>query len=55
MFADIDLRALADLCEFRGRYDDAADLLDRIDGSLGAPDADRLLRDRSHRLRSRLN
>jgi len=50
-----DLRALADLCELRGRYGDAADLLDRMHEAAVDGDGDRRIRDRSHRLRSRLN
>jgi regulator of sirC expression with transglutaminase-like and TPR domain len=50
-----DLRALADLCELRGRYDDAADLLDRVRDVAPAGDGDRRIHDRAHRLRSRLN
>ena len=50
-----DLRALSELCELRGRFADAADLLERIAASMG-PDADpqRVL-ERAHRLRARLN
>jgi regulator of sirC expression with transglutaminase-like and TPR domain len=55
-----DLRALADLCELRGRYGDAADLLDRvprITSSATGDDsaANRAVRERARRLRSRLN
>ncbi|MEM7141432.1 MAG: transglutaminase-like domain-containing protein [Actinomycetota bacterium] len=50
-----DLRALADLCELRGRYGEAADLLDRVETAM-AEDAPRdRIRDRSARLRARLN
>ncbi|MEQ8841440.1 MAG: transglutaminase-like domain-containing protein [Acidimicrobiales bacterium] len=50
-----DLRALAELCELRGRYDEAASLLERAVDH-GPPDAtaDRA-RDRAGRLRARLN
>lgn len=50
-----DLRALAELCELRGRYDAAADLLDRaVRGHLDDPTAARV-RQRADRLRARLN
>ena len=49
-----DLRALADLCELRGRYGDAAELLDRVGDSLEDGARGRI-RDRSMRLRARLN
>jgi regulator of sirC expression with transglutaminase-like and TPR domain len=50
-----DLRALAELCELRGRYDTAADLLDRaVRGHPDDPTAARV-RDRAARLRARLN
>ena len=50
-----DLRALSELCELRGRFGDAADLLDRMEGSL--PDSRMAddTRDRALRLRARLN
>ncbi len=50
-----DLRALADLCELRGRYHDAADLLDRVRDADPAEPGDHRIRDRAHRLRARLN
>lgn len=50
-----DLRALADLCELRGRYRDAADLLDRAIVH-GHDDASQeRIRQRADRLRARLN
>ena len=50
-----DLRALAELCEMRGRYGDAADLLERaVDGPRDDPAGLRVL-ERAARLRARLN
>ncbi|MEZ5244244.1 MAG: transglutaminase-like domain-containing protein [Acidimicrobiales bacterium] len=50
-----DLQALAELCELRGRYDDAADLLERaVVGSPDHPAGGRVL-ERAARLRARLN
>jgi regulator of sirC expression with transglutaminase-like and TPR domain len=50
-----DLRALAELCEIRGRYDTAATLLDRA--VIHRPDdpATERVRERASRLRARLN
>jgi regulator of sirC expression with transglutaminase-like and TPR domain len=50
-----ELRALAELCELRGRYDAAADLLDRaVAGNPVEPTSSRV-RERASRLRARLN
>ena len=46
-----DQRALADLCEVRGRFREAADLLDRVAEATGADGAEA----RADRLRARLN
>lgn len=50
-----DLRALADLCELRGRYGDAADLLDRAVGFGPDEAAEGRITERAARLRARLN
>lgn len=50
-----DLRALADLCELRGRYDDAAALLERLSDVLGPEQPHHRIDDRADRLRARLN
>jgi regulator of sirC expression with transglutaminase-like and TPR domain len=50
-----DLRALADLCELRGRYGDAATLLDHVEAELVEDSSRDRIRDRSARLRARLN
>jgi hypothetical protein len=46
-----DQRALAELCELRGRFDDAATLLDRVATSTDSEAAAQ----RADRLRARLN
>lgn len=50
-----DLRALADLCELRGRYDEAAQLLDRVGATVAEDAARDRISDRALRLRARLN
>lgn len=50
-----DLRALADLCELRGRYGDAAGLLDRVGAMLPEDGTRDRIHDRAMRLRARLN
>lgn len=50
-----ELRALSQLCELRGRFGDAADLLERFAESM-TPDMDpQRVTERAHQLRARLN